>query len=589
MSFATGNDVHFRLASSRVDVVGRFVLSENSRSLVLVGSEAVSGSVAVKILDSKFAVTWVKTLAVRPGLPLKTSGLLGIALIGTALLQAVLGNEISDFESTAEELAATTVGQDVVVGLVNQLAALASEVKALKNPSRVSFAPPSRTAESWAGTSTGSQPMSSSPGVASQMPGMGGLMANAGLWGAFPPSKGMTDPEGLNSSHSGSSDESDFETLAGVRNSAKGKGVTKSAKTAMPPSASAAGSTSASLSLDDMMRMHFERQLASAQSLDMGTMLQYQMMQELTSKTRNRSARAGSDSEKEGNLDMEHDRTSKGFRGVSAVRKKLRNVPASICKDYRKLAKRIRGISHSKQVWSYKDLSKRFLKTFWQDEGLVAGICRPAADYPTTRRRAPSARSRVRMSTLEDAAPSRHRSRWGGLSNPLSTRAGRTRRAGVGRRGKRACGDSELSQEFEGIVCEGIDICEGRGGGGCTGGSPGSKVVTGSKEEVGRGEEGEGEGRQEGVGSFVQPVDMTIEAFAASLSTVNLSELGHTQCLAAVRSCLKGIPVARLRTWLFSQRSSGLSYASSPRTTLSDGSCKNKIGPYYRCIYVLDR
>jgi hypothetical protein len=210
----------------------------------------------------------------------------------------------------------------------------------------------------------------SSPGVASQMPGMIGLMANAGLWGAFPPSKGKSDHDPLDSSQSGSSDESDFETLTGVRNTSKGKGptTTKSAKTAMPPAS--AGSVSSSLSLDDMMKMHFERQLASGQSLDVGAMLQYQMMQELTSKSRGRSAHAGSDSEEEGELDMDHDRTSKGFRGVSAMRKKFRNDPASICKDYRKLAKRVLGISDSKQAWSYKDLSKKFLKTFGRMKGL---------------------------------------------------------------------------------------------------------------------------------------------------------------------------------------------------------------------------
>ena len=174
----------------------------------------------------------------------------------------------------------------------------------------------------------------------------------------------------LDSSDSASnSDESDFETLTGIKTASRSKNpTTKSAKTAMPSMGSASASTT--LSLDDMMKLHFERQLSSGQPLDVSTMLQYQMMQQLTS-SRRRGAREGSDSEDEaGDLDMDHDRAAKGFRGVSAMRKKFRTDPQSICKEYRKQTKRVLGISHSKQVWSYKDLSKKYLKTFGRMKGL---------------------------------------------------------------------------------------------------------------------------------------------------------------------------------------------------------------------------
>ena len=60
----------------------------------------------------------------------------------------------------------------------------------------------------------------------------------------------------------------------------------------------------------------------------------------------------------------------KGMKGVTAMWKRFRQNPKAIFREYRASAKLSLGVMDVRQVWHYRDLSRRLLKTFGKMRGL---------------------------------------------------------------------------------------------------------------------------------------------------------------------------------------------------------------------------
>ena len=60
----------------------------------------------------------------------------------------------------------------------------------------------------------------------------------------------------------------------------------------------------------------------------------------------------------------------KALAGVTALRRRFRRKPEKLSREYEKMAKRIIGVTDDRQVWGYRDVSKRLLRAFGKMRGL---------------------------------------------------------------------------------------------------------------------------------------------------------------------------------------------------------------------------
>ena len=103
---------------------------------------------------------------------------------------------------------------------------------------------------------------------------------------------------------------------------------------------------------------------------DINTLISFETLKELKrAKGKKGKGDGESSSESSDGLDIESGAT-KALRGVSSLRRRLRKKPDKIFKGYVKLCKRVVGVTEVRQVWGFRDLSRRLLKTLGKTRGL---------------------------------------------------------------------------------------------------------------------------------------------------------------------------------------------------------------------------
>ena len=72
---------------------------------------------------------------------------------------------------------------------------------------------------------------------------------------------------------------------------------------------------------------------------------------------------------------------ARGLKGIAALRRRFKKKPDKIIKGYMYTCKRTVGVTDDRQIWGYRDVSRKLLKTFGKMRTLE-GARGAAGDHP---------------------------------------------------------------------------------------------------------------------------------------------------------------------------------------------------------------
>ena len=348
---ALGSAVHFRGAGSAEATVGVALLLDNGRWLVAVAPGSQHAT-ELAVGEHRVGLTWVPMKAVVDGIPAGRSALtLGAA--AKDVLKEYLTAAQEAFESPAEEAADT--GVESLQKMGTQLAKTVKDLQiTVQSLVEGQHQLATRLGQGRGGSSRDlpeethpfgmrQPPPERSSVPPGQVPSLfSSLHKNTPFWTEEPDEEEDDDEE---------DDGEDARARSSRTSRRRAKHGRKGEKPLDP--------------LDAMLRGQ-----APPAAGDVNGLVTLAVLQELRKmRKRESSDSSGSESE-DGGWGGGTGKKSGGLKGVSALRRRYRRHPEKLTNAYEKMAKKIIGVTDERQVWAYRDVSKRLLRTFGRMKGL---------------------------------------------------------------------------------------------------------------------------------------------------------------------------------------------------------------------------